>query len=117
MFAEHAICGAPPAAEQTFVGPRPDFRSRRFTRLPASALRVRLLQLSHRVALTVWRLKDPSGIETRCVLENLGTDSCELRVEQEGRVIYSEDHPSVEAAFLRTSAMWVECQRDGWTQM
>ena len=73
-------------------------------------------QLSHSVALTIWRLKDPSGVETHCVLENAGTDSCELRVEQEGRVIYSEEHPSVEAAFLRTSAMWIECQRDGWTE-
>ena len=50
------------------------------------------------------------------MLENAGIDSCELRVEQEGRVIYSEEHPSVEAAFLRTNAMWIECQRDGWTE-
>ena len=69
------------------------------------------------MALTVWRLKDPSGIETRCVLENAGTNSCELRVEQEGRVIYAEEHPSVEVAFLRTNAMWIECQRDGWTEL
>ncbi len=66
--------------------------------------------------VTVWRLKDPAGIETRCVVAQGESDACELRVEQEDQVIHTERRHSVDAALLRADTMRLMCQRDGWKE-
>jgi hypothetical protein len=66
--------------------------------------------------VTIWRLKDPTGVETRCTIVPEESESCELRLEQGDEVLYVEHHPRIEAALLRANAMWIERQLDGWTE-
>jgi hypothetical protein len=61
-----------------------------------------------RVPSTIWRLRDPHGVETRCTLVPRANDSCELRLEQGEQVIHTEQHEQVDAALLRANAMWIE---------
>lgn len=68
------------------------------------------------MGVTVWWLKDPTGIETRCALVPAESDSCDLTLEQENRVIHSEHHDDLDAALRRANAMWIEYQLDGWTE-
>lgn len=68
------------------------------------------------MAIFVWRLADPAGIETRCTLVPGEDDSCELRIEQGDRVIHTELHANADTALLKAEALWIECQLDGWTE-
>jgi hypothetical protein len=69
------------------------------------------------VNVTVWRLKDSAGVETRCVLEHVGTNLWELRVERGAEVINLERYPSDNTALARANTMWVNCLLDGWTEL
>ena len=68
------------------------------------------------MGVTVWWLKDPAWVDTRCALLPGERDSCELTLEQENQVILTEHHDNLDAALLRANAMWIECQLDGWTE-
>ena len=68
------------------------------------------------MGVTVWWLRDPAGVETRCALAPGENESCELTLEQANQVIHTERHANLDAALLRANAMWIECQLDGWTE-
>ena len=67
--------------------------------------------------VTLWRLRDPAGVATRCALVALEGALCELRLERGEDVIYNDRYPNVDVALLRASSMRIECQRDGWTEL
>jgi hypothetical protein len=69
------------------------------------------------VTLTVWRLRDPARQETRCLLIHHEDTDCELRVERARVVITVEQQLSVDAAFNRANALWVEYLLEGWTEL
>ena len=81
--------------------------------MPVAALPRDLLWQSS-VTVVVWRLKDPGGIELKCVLTSTSPDRCDLRVEWGNEPITTEQYSSVEAAFARADAMWIEYLLDGW---
>jgi hypothetical protein len=78
--------------------------------MPLNLLQQRL------VTVVVWKLKDPAGIEMRCLLKSGSDGSCELRVEWGNEVLTSEQHTSVESAFARADALWIEYLLDGWSE-
>jgi hypothetical protein len=69
------------------------------------------------MAVTIWRLKDPAGVETRCAVVPSDSEPCELRLEQGDQVIRTEHHPNLDAVLRRANAMWIECQLEGWTEL
>ena len=86
--------------------------------LPIASLRcLSFCCSSLHMGVTVWWLRDPAGIDTRCALRPGENDSCELTLEQANQVILAEHHPDLDAALRRANAMWIECQLDGWTEL
>jgi len=77
----------------------------------------KLLRYLRSVTVTVWRLKDPSGVAARCLLEHLAADRWELRVQLGDELIRMEQHPTADAALNAANAMWLNYLLDGWLEV
>jgi hypothetical protein len=75
-----------------------------------------LLPYQRLVTVTVWRLKDPYGVGTRCVLEHVGPDIWELRVQRGEELLKTEQHSTADAALHAANAMWLNYLLDGWLE-
>ena len=67
------------------------------------------------LAVTVWRLRDPSGRQAACVVAE--RDHRWQLVVQRGReMLIAERHPSDDSALARASEIWQTYRELGWTE-
>ena len=67
------------------------------------------------LAVTVWRLRDPSGRSTSCVLAE--RDQRWQLVVQRGReMLIAERHATDDAALERANEIWQTYRELGWTE-
>jgi DNA polymerase IIIc chi subunit len=67
------------------------------------------------LSVTVWRLRDPSGHETSCVVSE--RDQRWQLVVQRGRdMLIAERHPSDDSALARANEIWQTYRELGWTE-
>lgn len=67
------------------------------------------------LAVTVWRLRDPSGRQAACVVAE--RDHRWQLVVQRGReMLIAERHPTDDAALARANEIWQTYRELGWTE-
>jgi hypothetical protein len=65
--------------------------------------------------VTAWRLRDPGGTPADCRIEKIGGGGWELLVRHGRDPIITEQFPSDDAAFQRSTDIWSVLVDQGWT--